>query len=58
MHPNTTMLCKKCGSETSGFKCDVCGAESASHDAAHRCGGDHCMSKCKKCEQAEAKCAC
>lgn len=52
------MACKTCGGETDGFKCDMCGAEAAEHDGAHSCGADHCMPKCKACNEAEAKCSC
>jgi len=50
--------CAKCGMECEGFKCDECGEECAEHDANHSCGADHCMPKCKGCNEAEAKCAC
>lgn len=52
------MGCKKCGGATEGFKCDMCGTEAAEHDDKHSCGGEHCMSKCKACNEAEAKCIC
>jgi len=52
------MSCKKCGKDTDGYKCDTCGAESKEHDDKHSCGGEHCMQKCKACNEAEAKCAC
>jgi len=52
------MSCKKCGGETEDFKCDMCGAEAKEHDDAHKCGGDHCMPKCKACSEAETKCSC
>lgn len=52
------MACKKCQGETEGYKCDVCGAEAKEHDSAHKCGGEHCMPKCKACNEAEAKCVC
>ena len=41
-----------------GYKCGVCGAESASHDENHACGADHCMQKCAACNEAEVKCTC
>lgn len=50
--------CSKCGMDTEGFKCDVCGAESTTHDEHHEHGGDHCMPKCKACGQAQVKCTC
>ncbi len=50
--------CSKCGMETEGFKCDMCGAESATHDEQHEHGGEHCMPKCKACGQAQVKCTC
>lgn len=50
--------CMKCGGETKGYKCDMCGALADKHDANHSCGGDHCVSKCASCDQSETKCAC
>lgn len=50
--------CVKCGKETEGFKCDMCGAESEVHDQAHKCGGEHCTPKCKSCGEAQVKCTC
>jgi len=50
--------CTKCGKETEGYRCDVCGAESAEHDNNHKCGSDHCMPKCKACNEAQSKCSC
>lgn len=53
-----TMECKTCKGPTDGFKCDMCGEESATHKEDHACGGPHCMPKCKPCNEAEAKCTC
>lgn len=50
--------CSKCGAAAGGYKCDVCGAESAEHDMGHACGADHCMVKCSGCNEAELKCSC
>ena len=50
--------CRICQGETKGYKCDVCGAESAIHVEAHRCGGAHCVPKCAGCYEAEASCTC
>ena len=50
--------CKKCGQGVEGYKCDMCGDESVTHDANHGCGGEHCMPKCVACSEAEAKCTC
>ena len=50
--------CVKCGKEVDGYKCDMCGAEAKEHDAMHGCGGEHCMPKCKGCNEAEVKCSC
>ncbi len=50
--------CSKCGGETEGYKCDICGAESAAHDDNHKHGSEHCMPKCKACGQAQVKCPC
>lgn len=52
------MACSKCGGETSGYKCDTCGAESAAADPGHACGGDHCVEKCTGCNEAQTKCPC
>lgn len=52
------MNCKTCNGPTDGYKCDVCGAESAAHDPHHGCGADHCMAKCTGCNEAEVKCPC
>lgn len=50
--------CVKCGKDTSGYKCDVCGAEAEEHDANHECGAEHCMPKCVGCSEAQVKCSC
>ena len=50
--------CTKCGGETTGYKCDMCGAEAEKHDEQHACGGDHCVAKCAACNEAETKCGC
>jgi hypothetical protein len=64
------MPCIKCGKETQGYKCDVCGAEAEQHVGTHGLnedgspmadhprGADHCMPKCVGCDQAEANCTC
>lgn len=58
--------CVKCGMATEGYKCNVDGAESATHDAnhgkddptGHPKGDWHCMPKCSGCQQAEVNCTC
>lgn len=50
--------CTTCGGKTTGYKCDMCGAEAIVHDDDHACGGDHCVAKCAACKQAETKCTC
>lgn len=50
--------CTKCSGPTAGYKCDMCGVESAEHDATHACGSDHCMPKCSACNEAQANCSC
>jgi RecJ-like exonuclease len=50
--------CSKCSGDTEGYKCDMCGTESTTHDAQHACGGDHCMPKCQGCSEAHVKCTC
>ena len=51
-------LCKKCGGDTKGFRCDICGAESLKHQDSHGCGGEHCVAKCVECGEAETRCDC
>ena len=50
--------CKKCGGQTTGFKCELCGAEADEHHESHSCGGEHCIPKCVGCGEAESKCTC
>ncbi len=50
--------CKKCGGDTHGCKCDMCGAELDEHDPNHACGGEHCVAKCSACNEAETNCTC
>lgn len=52
------MNCTKCSKPTQGYKCDVCGVESATHDEQHVHGGEHCMLKCGACNEAQVKCTC
>lgn len=58
MNNNMEDECAMCSSPTQGYKCDVCDAESMTHDETHDCGGDHCVAKCKACGEAETNCAC
>lgn len=51
-------VCAKCGGTTTGYKCDMCGAQSDMHDDQHACGGEHCVAKCAGCNEAESKCTC
>lgn len=50
--------CSTCSMDTAGYKCAVCGEESATHDATHPCGGENCQPKCVGCNQADSKCNC
>jgi len=53
--------CKKCGKagdSPMAYKCDMCGAESQTHDASHACGEAHCVVKCSGCRLAETQCTC
>lgn len=50
--------CSTCSMDTAGYKCAVCGEESATHDATHPCGGENCQPKCVGCNQADSKCSC
>ena len=56
--PGQGPACKTCGGPTQDYKCDMCGEESKMKDPNHKCGGEHCMSKCKGCSEAEGKCTC
>ena len=60
MNSMDTPKCSKCGMETEGYKCEMCGAESAHHDDNHGCGSEHCVAKCNGCGQAGTveKCTC
>jgi hypothetical protein len=53
-------LCPKCGGETSGWKCAICGSEAKEHDANHiHAGSDrYCTMRCAACGQADVLCAC
>ncbi len=50
--------CTTCGGDTEGYKCELCTAESRGHDPEHECGGEHCLPKCKECNEAQTQCAC
>lgn len=50
--------CIKCDGPTKGYKCDICGEESVSHDPNHEHGGDHHMPRCQECKEAEVDCRC
>ncbi len=54
------MQCPKCGGETEGWKCAICGAESATHDSNHKHADSdrYCTMKCKACAQADVLCTC
>jgi hypothetical protein len=51
-------MCVKCGKGTEGYKCEVCGNEGMGKDMPHVCGDEHCLVKCKDCNEAESKCTC
>ncbi|MBI2029623.1 hypothetical protein HYT02_04360 [Candidatus Gottesmanbacteria bacterium] len=56
------MKCAKCGMDTQGWKCAICGSEDTQHDDTHIHGepssSRYCMPKCKGCNQAEVHCTC
>lgn len=54
------MKCVRCGGETAGWKCAVCGTESDEHDREHQHGGSdrYCTLKCKACDNADVRCTC
>lgn len=54
------MQCPKCSGETDGWKCAICGSESAQHDDNHKHAGSdrYCTMKCKACSQADVHCTC
>jgi len=54
------MQCPKCNGEVDGWKCAVCGSESAEHDDNHKHADSdrYCTMKCKACGQADVHCSC
>jgi len=52
--------CAKCGGETEGWKCAICGTEADSHvsDHIHEGSDRYCMPKCKACGKADVLCTC
>ncbi len=50
--------CAKCAGPAEGYRCDMCGEESAVFKENHSCGAHHWMPKCTACGQAEANCIC
>lgn len=54
------MKCPKCSGETEGWKCAICGAESATHDPNHKHeeSDRYCTMKCKACQKADVLCTC
>jgi len=56
------MKCAKCNMDAKGWKCAICGEESANHDQSHKHGEPpsdrHCMPKCTDCNEAEVHCSC
>lgn len=59
---NIEPKCAKCSGATAGYKCAICGDESAHHVPEHRHGEPesdrHVMPKCEKCGEAEVFCTC
>lgn len=55
-----TMKCPKCGQNTDGWKCAICGSVSGQHDEAHVHEGSdrYCMPRCGPCGQAVVHCTC
>lgn len=54
------MDCPKCGGQTEGWKCAVCGSESSEHDPNHKHADSdrYCTMKCKDCNKADMHCDC
>ena len=54
------MQCPKCNNAVEGWKCAICGVESAEHDSnhTHEESDRHCTLKCKKCGKADVHCSC
>ena len=55
---NLENACSKCGMPGSGYKCDMCGAESDHRPYDHLCGVAHCVAKCSGCGEAQTYCTC
>jgi hypothetical protein len=56
----TALLCAKCGGDTDGWKCAICGAEDTSHapDHLHVGSNRYCTLRCARCGQADVHCTC
>lgn len=54
------MDCPKCGGETDGWKCAICGEEAEEHDPSHRHAGSdrYCTLKCAGCGKPDVHCTC
>ncbi|KKP41574.1 MAG: hypothetical protein UR31_C0026G0008 [Parcubacteria group bacterium GW2011_GWA2_33_14] len=50
--------CSKPADSPMAYKCDVCSAESETHDPSHECGEAHCVVKCSECKMSETQCPC
>lgn len=55
-----TELCAKCGGDTDGWKCAICGSIARKHDAGHlHAGSDrYCTLRCARCQEADVHCTC
>jgi RecJ-like exonuclease len=54
------LKCAKCGGDTDGFKCSICGAEAREEVLEHKHPESErpMMPKCKACGQADINCTC
>lgn len=53
-------LCAKCGGESDGWKCAICGALSATHNPnhIHQESDRYCTIRCAACGEADVLCTC
>jgi len=52
--------CAKCGGQTDGWKCAICGSVAGEHDEHRRHSGSdrYCTLRCAGCQQADVHCTC
>jgi hypothetical protein len=56
----TPIPCAKCGGQTDGWKCAICGSVALEHDEHHLHSGSdrYCTLRCGACHEADVHCTC